>query len=503
MPRRIRDGHAARRTRQRGERLEPVAVGPGGLLAARRAAELGPAVRLEVSRRTRRGRTRRAGRRRPRRRARGRSIRGCHVPGSSAANDVTPMESWINEDMTRSLRCRCRAHRGDNAAVLVAARRAARQARRPRRRSSACSSRSALGFGITKLEFATGQDSYLNKSDQVYKDNVAYQDLFGGQAMLTARHDGRGPHRRRAVHAGERRAVRQAIDDAADATAATCIGVVTPLTALEFNDDLVPSPDGDPTQSVAGKVLLGAHAERDAGARGARPRAARTPAETLERLNADPGRGADARQPRVGRLPAPRQPGRDPQVAARRSSPTTGTRRSSPGSRATRRSRTRARPPSSCRTTADEARLRRTPTIVTTGAPVLLKDINDYLTGGMLTLGAIAVAIMVVILLVLLRRALAAAAARRRPHRRGLGLRPRRLPRHPADDRHHRRPPGDARHRHRLRDPDARRASRRRSSSTAPTTRSRRPPATSARRCWSSRSTRSSPSPRCASPRCR
>ena len=42
-----------------------------------------------------------------------------------------------------------------------------------------------LGFGITKLEFSTGQDNYLNKSDQVYKDNVAYQNLFGGQAMLT------------------------------------------------------------------------------------------------------------------------------------------------------------------------------------------------------------------------------------------------------------------------------------------------------------------------------
>ena len=43
----------------------------------------------------------------------------------------------------------------------------------------------ALGFGATKLEFATGQDSYLNKSQQVYKDSVAYQKLFGGQAMVT------------------------------------------------------------------------------------------------------------------------------------------------------------------------------------------------------------------------------------------------------------------------------------------------------------------------------
>ena len=42
-----------------------------------------------------------------------------------------------------------------------------------------------LGLGITQLDFATGQDSYLNKNEQVYKDNVKYQDLFGGEAVLT------------------------------------------------------------------------------------------------------------------------------------------------------------------------------------------------------------------------------------------------------------------------------------------------------------------------------
>ena len=39
-------------------------------------------------------------------------------------------------------------------------------------------------------------------------------------------------------------------------------------------------------------------------------------------------------------------------------------------------------------------------TISTTGAAVLLRDLNDYLTGGMLVLGAIAVGLMVIILLV-------------------------------------------------------------------------------------------------------
>jgi len=42
-----------------------------------------------------------------------------------------------------------------------------------------------LGFGTTKLKFSTDQSNYLNKSDQIYKDNVAYQKLFGGEAMLT------------------------------------------------------------------------------------------------------------------------------------------------------------------------------------------------------------------------------------------------------------------------------------------------------------------------------
>ena len=65
-----------------------------------------------------------------------------------------------------------------------------------------------LGAGITQLEFATGQDSYLNKDEQVYKDSVAYQDLFGGQAMLTLVTMDEGQHRRRPVHPGGHRAVR-------------------------------------------------------------------------------------------------------------------------------------------------------------------------------------------------------------------------------------------------------------------------------------------------------
>src|SRR4029077_2955379 len=95
----------------------------------------------------------------------------------------------------------------------------------------------ALGFGITKLEFATGQDSYLNKSDQVYKDSVAYQDLFRGQAMLTlvSMNDG---HTVNELFTNENIAQWKAVEKQLRDSGKT-VSVVSPLTALEYDDALV------------------------------------------------------------------------------------------------------------------------------------------------------------------------------------------------------------------------------------------------------------------------
>ena len=41
-----------------------------------------------------------------------------------------------------------------------------------------------LGVGTTRLKFATSQSSYLNKSDKIYQDDLHYENLFGGQAMV-------------------------------------------------------------------------------------------------------------------------------------------------------------------------------------------------------------------------------------------------------------------------------------------------------------------------------
>lgn len=41
-----------------------------------------------------------------------------------------------------------------------------------------------LLIGVGRLDFATGQDSYIDPSSQVAKDNQRYQTLFGGESMV-------------------------------------------------------------------------------------------------------------------------------------------------------------------------------------------------------------------------------------------------------------------------------------------------------------------------------
>ena len=89
-----------------------------------------------------------------------------------------------------------------------------------------------LGFGITKLEFATGQDSYLNKSEDVYKNSLAYQDLFGGQAMVTLVTLGEGEELTD-LFTPEAVAQWEAIEaEIKEKGGDDIFGVVTPLTAL-------------------------------------------------------------------------------------------------------------------------------------------------------------------------------------------------------------------------------------------------------------------------------
>ena len=99
-----------------------------------------------------------------------------------------------------------------------------------------------LGVGITKLDFATGQDSYLNKDEQVYKDSVAYQDLFGGQAMVTLFTMDEG-QTVTDLFTPENIAHLQQVEEDLRQTEGV-FGVVSPLTALRVHPEPGVQPDG-------------------------------------------------------------------------------------------------------------------------------------------------------------------------------------------------------------------------------------------------------------------
>ena len=252
-----------------------------------------------------------------------------------------------------------------------------------------------LGLGATKLDFATGQDSYLNKDEQVYKDNVAYQDLFGGQAMLTlfTMEGGRDVVD---LFTPENIEHMRQVDEqlhAVDGVEA----VVTPLTALQFTQNLAVSDSGDPTQSVAGQALLGARErEPDPAAQEVRAADALT---TLQRLNAVPEDQRTFENPEWvrfllfdnrGEIRKSLRPFFTDETHAQLVTRLVGNASLEDEGTASEQVQdiTLAEP-------FDGA------DVTSTGAPVLLKDLNEYLRGGMLTLGAIAAGIMVVILLLL------------------------------------------------------------------------------------------------------
>ena len=252
-----------------------------------------------------------------------------------------------------------------------------------------------LGFGITRLEFSTGQDSYLNKSDTVYKDNVAYQRLFGGQAMLTLVTMDKG-HTVNELFTPENQAKWRAVEDEL-AKGKGIVGVISPRTIMEFSDSLVQSPSGDPTQSVAGRALLSATA-RDPSPEGQAARNADA-GTTLQRLNAVPQAQRTLDNPAWVDFLLHNNQG---EIRKALGTFIIDDTHAQMVTRLVGNASITTEGAASDKVIEAGQHLKfQSASDITTGAPVLLTDINNYLTGGMLTLGAIAVAIMIVILLVL------------------------------------------------------------------------------------------------------
>jgi len=259
-----------------------------------------------------------------------------------------------------------------------------------------------LTFGATRLTFATGQDSYLNDDSQISIDNEAYQALFGGEAMLSSFEVPEGQSIVE-MFTAENIAEFDRLQAELVETPGV-VGAITPVSALRWSDALVTAPPGRPsTESPAGKTLQRAIDREEPGS----PEAAVRTEEALITLQRAEAAGEPSLdnpawvefllfdnkgEIRTSLRPFfPTPPGVEPTAE-----------NANHAQMVTRLEGNQALTEQSEAGVAVEEAFAETDfspaTTLTTGAPILLKDVNDYLQGGMLVLGAIAVVIMIVVL---------------------------------------------------------------------------------------------------------
>ena len=259
-----------------------------------------------------------------------------------------------------------------------------------------------MGFGLRQLDFSTGQNSYIDPSSKVAKDNERYQSLFGGESMvvLFTVDDGKT-----VADLFTPANVAQLNDvDTTLRTSSAVHSVVSPVTLLQWTSDLV-------TKGVASEIIARTiEREPDQAAATLRQQDALITAMRLgavkdQSMN-DPawvkflifgndGFTTDA----TGRVVAPADDALVVRKALRAFIPD--------AHHAVFAALLIGNAPlddlatgSSAVHDAFKGRTFDNATVVITGTPTFLTDINDYLQGGMLTLGGIAVLVMIVILLI-------------------------------------------------------------------------------------------------------
>lgn len=259
-----------------------------------------------------------------------------------------------------------------------------------------------LGVGLGRLDFATGQDSYIDPESDVAKDNERYQDLFGGESMVVLF---TMPEGQSVVDLLTPANIAQLDEVEQQMLASESIqSVVSPVALLTWTSDMA-------TEGVASEIIARTIArEPDPELAAARRDDAMI---TTLRLGAAGDQSLENRDwvsflvfgndgftlDEDGQLVAPP----DSELAVRKP-----LRAFIPdGRHALMAAVLVGNAPldelaegSEAVHDAFDGRTFEPATVTITGTPTFLTDINDYLQGGMLTLGAIAVGVMVIILLV-------------------------------------------------------------------------------------------------------
>jgi len=256
-----------------------------------------------------------------------------------------------------------------------------------------------LSIGLNRISFATGQDSYLDPSSQAAIDNFEYQKAFGGEAIIQLFTMDEG-HTVDELFTPANVAAMRALDQRMSEIPKV-FSVISPLTALDWGEAISNGPgtpgllsaarrDPDPAARDLRKAdvslslaRIGAVTDRNIG----------QPQWNDFLLFANKGYVAES-----GQVTAPAH--RDKMI-----------RRSLLGSFPNQQTAVGAiildgnASLDELSAVTDQVLAVMSDTkfdnvsTITTGTPVYLKDINDYLQGGMLTLGLLAFAVMAFILL--------------------------------------------------------------------------------------------------------
>lgn len=262
-----------------------------------------------------------------------------------------------------------------------------------------------LALGATNLEFATGQDSYLNDDSQTAIDNEQYQDAFGGETLIllfeaTDDADIAGILSR-GDNVEELGRLEQELREIPEVSS-----VLTPLTSLTFSENI--------TTSGTGTAALSSAVEREPDEE-ARARRQADLTTTLARLPAEDERelgnptwdqfllfGNENVEVTDGEAALPAGDDRVVRASLQSTFPNLQTAVGGVILEGNADLDTLSSGTEQALEVVDTADLDGFE-ITVTGSPVFLKEINDYLQGGMLTLGALALAVMAVILFVLFR----------------------------------------------------------------------------------------------------
>ena len=270
-----------------------------------------------------------------------------------------------------------------------------------------------LGFGARNIDFATGQDSYLNPDSQIAIDNVAFQEDFGGETVILLFTANDGSDVSELYSGANLEELTRITDELHEVEGADAI--ITPLTSLTFSANLLAGG----VSSVGSSALLSAAARDEAGAEvrqadvgislarlGAIPEDERVignPAynELLIYDNAGFAVENDAVIP-------PADEARQIRLSLASTFPNVeggiinGTAVGGVVLEGNADLDTQTAGTKQVIEILEDAEFEGFDLTVT-GAPVYLADLNDYLQGGMLSLGAAALALMAIVLLVMFR----------------------------------------------------------------------------------------------------